>query len=127
MAGEMLQVVSGPATGRSIEVTADFVVGRIEAGMGNLMGDDQISRRHARFRRLDDGRLIVEDLGSTNGTFVNGQRIAGPHVLALGDQVRLGNTVLRLEPSPSTAAAAAGAGGGCGAAAPIPPQVEAQA
>src|SRR5919202_5781746 len=111
MAGEMLRVVSGTGAGRSIEVSADFVVGRTEAGMGNLMGDDQISRRHARFRRLDDGRLIVEDLGSTNGTYVNGQQIAGPHVLALGDQVRLGNTVLRLEPSPVGTAAPAAAGG----------------
>src|SRR4051794_13418074 len=97
MAGESLQVVSGPAAGQAISLDADFVVGRGEAGMGNLQGDPEISRNHARFRRTAQGQVIVEDLGSTNGTYVNGARLAAPHVLAPGDQVRLGKTVLQLQ------------------------------
>jgi 6-phosphogluconolactonase (cycloisomerase 2 family) len=100
--------VSGAATGASVDLGVDFVVGRGETGMGNLQGDPEISRRHARFRRVDGGQLLVEDLGSTNGTYVNGQRIAGPHVLSPGDQVQLGKTVLRFE-------------GGAPAAAAVPP------
>jgi 6-phosphogluconolactonase (cycloisomerase 2 family) len=108
VAGERLHVVSGAATGASVDLAVDFVVGRGEPGMGNLQGDSEISRRHARFRRLDSGQLLVEDLGSTNGTHVNGQRIAGPRLLSPGDQVQLGKTVLRFEagaPAPAAAAA----------------------
>jgi DNA-binding beta-propeller fold protein YncE len=102
MAGERLQILSGPAAGQHFEVARDFMIGRGEAGMGNLEGDTEISRRHARFRRLDDGRVIVEDLGSTNGTLVNGRRITGAHVLAPGDQVQLGRTTLRFDaPAPA--------------------------
>jgi 6-phosphogluconolactonase (cycloisomerase 2 family) len=72
--------------------------------MGNLAGDSEISRRHARFRQTDHGQVIVEDLGSTNGTLVNGQRLTGPHVLAPGDQVTLGKTILQLEGTPQQTA-----------------------
>jgi predicted component of type VI protein secretion system len=56
----------------------------------NLM-DPEVSRRHAVIR--DQGGLAIEDLGSTNGTFVNDQRITVVTVLREGDVVRLGNTV----------------------------------
>src|SRR3954447_13604087 len=79
--------------------------------MGTLGGDTEISRRHARFRRAPDGRIVVEDLNSTNGTLVNGQRIAGPRVLAPGDRITVGRTTLEYE------------GGG----APAPPAQPAQA
>jgi predicted component of type VI protein secretion system len=92
MAGERLQIVSGAAAGQSFEVTGDFMIGRGESGMGNLQGDSEISRRHAQFRRLGDGRLLVEDLASTNGTYVNGQRISAPTILSPGDQIQLGKT-----------------------------------
>jgi pSer/pThr/pTyr-binding forkhead associated (FHA) protein len=48
---------------------------------------------------LDTTRLVVEDLGSTNGTFVNEHRIVSPTVLQAGDSVRVGNTELRVSPS----------------------------
>jgi 6-phosphogluconolactonase (cycloisomerase 2 family) len=107
MAGERLQVVSGAAAGQSLDVTGDFMIGRGETGMGNLQGDTEISRRHAQFRRLSDGKLLVEDLGSTNGTYVNGQRISAPAILSPGDQVQLGKTLLRLEGAPAAPVAAA--------------------
>jgi hypothetical protein len=102
------------------------MIGRGETGMGNLQGDTEISRQHARFRRLGDGRVLVEDLGSTNGTYVNGQRIAAPRVLSPGDQVQLGKTLLRFDapaaaPAPAPAAAApAPVAAQAPAAAPVP-------
>jgi 6-phosphogluconolactonase (cycloisomerase 2 family) len=117
MAGDKLQVVSGAATGRAIALNGDFVVGRDETGMGSLEGDTEISRRHARFRRTGDGRVVIEDLNSTNGTYVNGERLAGARLLSPGDQVTLGRTVLQYL-SDVPAAVPAGADGGGGGAAP---------
>jgi hypothetical protein len=97
MAGERLRIVSGAGAGKEIALEGDFVVGRGEAGMGNLAGDSEISRRHARFRLTDQGQVVVEDLGSTNGTYVGGSRLTAPHILSPGDQVKLGRTVLLLE------------------------------
>jgi hypothetical protein len=112
VARPLLRVVAGPTAGRQITLDEDFVVGRGESGLGNLGGDTEISRRHAQFRWLDDGRIMIEDLGSTNGTHVNGRRISGPHVLGPGDRITLGRTTFELE---SDGAAPAGAGGAAGA------------
>jgi 6-phosphogluconolactonase (cycloisomerase 2 family) len=73
-----------------------FVVGRGEGEMGNLGGDEEISRRHARFVYTDDRALLIEDLGSTNGTFVNDRKIGGPRLLRAGDRIRMGATTLEL-------------------------------
>jgi plastocyanin len=97
MAEEILRTVVGNSLGREIPLVGDFVVGRLETGMGALDGDLEISRRHARFRRTEQGHVLVEDLGSTNGTLVNGVRITGPQLLSNGDQVTLGKTVLRYD------------------------------
>jgi hypothetical protein len=100
-------VVGGPTTGRQITLDEDFVIGRGESGMGNLGGDSEISRRHARFRELTTGEILVEDLGSTNGTHVNGQRISAPVVLSPGDRVTVGRTTLQLEGDVAAAPVAA--------------------
>src|SRR3954451_10744754 len=63
----------------------------------NLM-DPEVSRHHAAIRD-QGGSLAIEDLGSTNGTFVNGTRITAVTVLKPGDEVRLGNTVWSLRSS----------------------------
>jgi plastocyanin len=97
MAGETLRTISGNSPGREIPLSSDFVVGRSGAGMDDLGGDLEISRQHARFRRTERGRVIVEDLGSTNGTLVNGRRISAPQLLEDGDQITLGKTVLRYD------------------------------
>ena len=60
-----------------------------------VIPDSSLSRHHARLD-LRDGLPYVEDLGSLNGTFVNGQRIALPHLLREGDEVRLGQVSLQL-------------------------------
>ena len=122
MSHERIVVVSGAATGSTFEVDHEFVVGRGESGMGNLRGDSEISRRHARFYRGEDGRLLIEDLGSTNGTLVNGRRITGPRLLAPGDEVQLGETVLRYEAAATQVGATViGARPEGAAAAPPPP------
>lgn len=90
--------------GAETPVEGEFLVGRDVPGVGNLQGDDQISRRHARFSYLDDGRAVVEDLGSRNGTHVNGGKITVPRPLAAGDEIRLGATTLRIDYDDDTAA-----------------------
>jgi uncharacterized membrane protein YdfJ with MMPL/SSD domain/pSer/pThr/pTyr-binding forkhead associated (FHA) protein len=97
MAGLRLKVLSGPAEGATIPLGGDpLSIGRAEAGAGTLGDDPELSRRHAQvFER--DGRLFVEDLGSTNGTFVNGNRIQGRIELGPGDKLVVGSTAMELE------------------------------
>src|SRR5918997_888175 len=95
-----------PMEGREHTLIADVVIGR--EGCDVVLADPEVSRRHAALRHTGQGPA-VEDLGSTNGTFVNGERISGTRVLSDGDVVSFGNTewVLR-------AAAAAGQPAGVG-------------
>jgi FHA domain len=97
MAGESLKVVAGNATGSSITLENELVIGRSTPGLGSLGGDSEISRVHARVYHDPAGQLMVEDLGSTNGTFVNGNRISGAQALRGGDQVRVGQTTMTVE------------------------------
>lgn len=72
------------------------VVGR-EPGLGvSLPGENGVSRRHAEFRRTATG-ISVMDLGSTNGTYVNGVRIQGETALKVGDTVQFGTVQFRVE------------------------------
>jgi hypothetical protein len=91
-------VVTSPElrAGSAVEVTGPTTVGR-ESGAGiRLDGDDFVSARHARLEPRLDGTW-VEDLSSTNGTFVNGARVEGARRLQAGDVLRIGSTELRLE------------------------------
>jgi len=94
----------GPLSGRRVEVDAELVVGREDAGL--TIEDEEISRRHAVIRP-GDGGIEIEDLGSTNGTYVNGVRIMGSTRLAGGDTVKLGKSVLRVESVRAAATVAA--------------------
>lgn len=58
-----------------------------------VINDAEISRRHARLT-FQGGKYVLEDLGSTNGTFVNGQRLAGPRVLKPGEVVSFGEQIM---------------------------------
>ena len=91
-----LVVVAGGGVGEVFVVDRPLVVGRgLDADL--RVQDTGISRRHARFLP-DAGQVVVEDLGSTNGTFVNGHRVGGRHVLADADKLQFGtSTVLRFQ------------------------------
>jgi hypothetical protein len=94
-----LLVVESPELrqGSTIEVTSPTVIGR-DAGCGiRLERDDFASARHARIEARPDG-IRIEDLGSTNGTFVNDERIKGARRLSAGDVVRIGATELQVQP-----------------------------
>src|SRR3954468_12484060 len=97
MAGESLKITGGNAAGQTITMEQELVIGRSTPGLGSLGGDSEISRVHARVFHDPSGRLMIEDLGSTNGTFVNGNRVSGQQPLNSGDQVRVGQTSLTVE------------------------------
>jgi pSer/pThr/pTyr-binding forkhead associated (FHA) protein len=77
----------------------ETVFGRTDGGI-RIPNDGTISPRHARFT-VRDGGLVVEDMGSLNGTYV---RIQGPRRIALGAEFRVGRQLLRVEPLPRPAA-----------------------
>ena len=89
-------LVLGPGEARTVPVPQDglLVLGRDPKVLVRLE-DEKVSRRHAQVRAAR-GEVTVEDLGSTNGTYVNGERLTGPRVLAHGDEIRIGGTVLTL-------------------------------
>jgi pSer/pThr/pTyr-binding forkhead associated (FHA) protein len=90
----VLVVTQGPFAGRRLELEGELVIGREDATV--TIEDSELSRRHAVVRPVDGG-FEIEDLGSLNGTYVNGERIAGPRRLAGGDSIKLGQTVIELE------------------------------
>ena len=89
-----LQFTAGPLAGHRVEVTSALVLGREGADL--VIEDPQVSRRHASVRPAGDG-LEIEDLGSLNGTWVNGARVTGKVRLALGDRVRVGDSSFEVE------------------------------
>ena len=94
-----LVVLKSPALDPGEEVPVDSLPVAIGRGGQNevpLEGDEFASAQHARFESRRDG-LWVEDIGSTNGTFVNGARVTTPRRLAKGDVVRVGQTDFRVE------------------------------
>ncbi len=96
MSDVSLIVVEGEGAGRALPVDGELILGRAVGGAGQLGGDPDISRRHARVARTRDGQIVVEDLQSSNGTYLNGVKLAGPGVLRDGDAIRLGHTELTL-------------------------------
>jgi hypothetical protein len=84
----------GTAKPRAMYLATNTVVGR-GAECDLRLDDTFVSQEHARIF-AKDGSWYVEDLGSTNGTFVNEQRLAAPAMLTTGDRVRVGTTVLEL-------------------------------
>ena len=83
----------GPTTGQAYPLEEDeIVLGRSQSSTLQI-DSPGVSRQHARLIRQGD-RYLIEDLGSSNGTFVNGERISAPHALKNGDSIGLGRTVL---------------------------------
>ena len=97
--GGRLVVVASPtlAPGEEHELdSAPFTVGRSSSNDVELRGDEFASAQHARFEPRGDG-VWIHDLGSTNGTFVNGVKLSSPRKLRPGDVVRVGETDLRYD------------------------------
>jgi predicted component of type VI protein secretion system len=103
MSDLILEIVEGPEAGRQLPLDQVVDVGREPSLALHLDEDTQVSRRHARIT-AQGGTVAVEDLGSTNGTYVNDQPIGSPRTLNPGDKVRIGLTVLELRTRQQVAA-----------------------
>jgi hypothetical protein len=93
----VLTISQGSQAGLSAELAGGMIMIGRGADCQLILDDDYVSTRHARVVATANG-IYVEDLGSTNGSYVNGQRITAPTTITLADSVRIGKTMLRLEP-----------------------------
>jgi len=93
--GSRLRVVEpADARGRSYDLGDELTLGRAE-GCQVTIDDTYVSQLHARlFRR--EGQYYVEDLGSTNGTYLNRRKVTAPIAIRKGDRLQVGKTVLEL-------------------------------
>ena len=88
-----LLVLQGPDKGRRFELPdKPILIGRESKALP--LSDQTTSRRHAELRPNEDGEWILRDLGSANGTHVNGQRQDRAYTLRIGDQIRVGRSLL---------------------------------
>jgi Inner membrane component of T3SS, cytoplasmic domain len=95
----VLHIVESPHEGeRELAIGGRTVELGGAEGLGLTLRDAHVAERHARITPSGDA-LVVEDLGSENGTYVNEQPIHGPRVLLPGDRIRVGLTVLELQPA----------------------------
>jgi Inner membrane component of T3SS, cytoplasmic domain len=93
-----LEIVTGPRAGERVAVAGQLTVGR--AGTDLELADVEVSRQHAILRALEAGALEVEDLGSTNGTWIDNRRVTARTVLAPDAELRIGSTVMRQAAAP---------------------------
>ena len=94
MAELSLEIVEGTGAGQMVALAGPVTVGRA-GGADLVLPDELVSRHHARITPSGSG-AVVEDLGSRNGTFVNGEAVPGPTHLTPGDQLQLGVTLVEL-------------------------------
>jgi len=94
-APRQLVVADGPDAGQSVQLGSEpLLIGRgTDAAI--RLDDDYVSTRHARVATNGE-EWFVEDLGSTNGTYVGSQRVTTPTAVAVGTPIRIGKTVLEL-------------------------------
>ncbi len=99
----LLCVRTGEDAGQEVALDTErpLVLGR-ERGCDVIVRDPRASRRHAELRRLAGGRVLLRDLGSSNGTWVGGERVAEA-VLSGGEELRLGDVRFALRPAPAAA------------------------
>src|SRR5918994_6073807 len=96
MAMRTLRITDGPSAGERIEVEREIVVGR--EGDDLRIEDAELSRRHLALRPVENG-VEVEDLGSLNGTFLDGRRLTVPVVVTATARLKLGTSQASLEVS----------------------------
>src|SRR5690348_8666101 len=97
-----LTITTGAMQGQRIECDRPLVIGREDVGEGVdvVIDDAEMSRRHAVVTPVGNG-LEIEDLGSLNGTFVNGDRISGKVSLTPNAEVKIGTTKFTVELPPA--------------------------
>jgi hypothetical protein len=92
-----LMVVSGDEhikEGQAIQLSKSSLIMGRDDGCDLILGDDYVSKHHAQVL-IDKGRPMLEDLGSTNGTYLNGKKISRRMVLKDGDIIKIGGITLR--------------------------------
>jgi pSer/pThr/pTyr-binding forkhead associated (FHA) protein len=87
-------VVEGPLKGKAYDLGDELTIGRAEK-CHIVVDDTYVSQVHARFYANGES-YFVEDLGSTNGTYLNRRRLTSPAELSRGDRVKIGKTVLEM-------------------------------
>src|SRR5215472_7176089 len=88
-----LQILSGPFAGRLFTLERDVTIIGRNPECDVVLQPKSVSRRHAAIVRKDGG-FLLRDMGSTRGTFVNGQKIANPVLLQDGSTVQIGELLL---------------------------------
>jgi pSer/pThr/pTyr-binding forkhead associated (FHA) protein len=84
----VLTLRTGPEEGKVFELDQETIILGRDVTNDIILSDAEVSRRHSRLSLSAQG-YVLEDLGSTNGTFVNGERLSGPYLLIPGDQIGL--------------------------------------
>ena len=92
----ILAIDSGIHAGDRLQLVPEVHIGRSEA-CELVLDDDYVSSMHALLSNRADGRWVLQDLGSTNGTYVNSHRISEPTLVGIDDVIRIGDIQMRLE------------------------------
>src|SRR3970282_1773487 len=100
----VLNMKEGPSPGEQTQLQRRSIVLGRDPSCDLVINDIEVSRRHARLI-AQSGGYVIEDLGSTNGTFVEGERVRSVRPLKSGENIQLGESIsLRYEAEPETAA-----------------------
>jgi len=91
-----LRFISGKYQGGEfpLRMNREIIIGR-SSDLDMVLVEDMVSRRHARISSTD-ADVYIEDMGSTNGTFVNGEKIAGKALLQEGDRILVGTSIIKV-------------------------------
>lgn len=119
-----LIIRTGPNEGMAFDLTKESTVMGRDVSNDIVLADTEVSRQHARISRTPSG-FVFEDLGSTNGSFINGERLLAPRVLKAGDLIGLGENVTLTFDAVAAEAAATVIGGKESPPAPQPQAVQA--
>ncbi|MDR0991213.1 MAG: FHA domain-containing protein [Propionibacteriaceae bacterium] len=94
----VLAIDSGKLAGQRLQLVDTVRIGR-SADCELFLDDEYVTSKHphASLTRQADGRWLLTDLGSTNGTYVDGRRISGPTIVTPADTIQIGQTQMRLE------------------------------
>lgn len=94
--GRLVVIEPKMRRGESYALGGDLTIGRDPASTIVVVDDTFVSQHHAKVY-VTDGQPMVEDLGSTNGSFHNGNRLQGARLLHVGDRIQVGHTVLEAQ------------------------------